>query len=449
MSTASRQGWHVAVVGLSHKTAPLEERERIAIDAEGALAAAQALLRVDGVNEAVVVSTCNRVELYAAGDRPEVARALLNHLEERQSIDARWLHRYVYALQGGDAVRHLFRVASSLDSLVLGEPQIVGQVKKAYEDARCAGCTSTYLNRLFTHAFRAAKRVRTETGVAENAVSVSYAAVELAKKVFGRLDGRDVAVIGAGKMGGLAIKHLRQAGAGRVHIVNRTPERARQLAESVGGSAHGLDELPALLRTCDIVLSSTGSQDYILTEELARTAQNKRKYRPLFLIDIAVPRDIDPRCDRLNNVYLFDVDDLEKVVEANRAARQSEATRAESIVDDEASALMSWAAEAEVVPVIVGLREKLNTLREAELERMRRAHPDLPPEAVEAAERMARALVNKVLHEPTVTLREASGSAHQGPMVAAVRSLFGLSEREEPEGSAGQHTGQHPAPNAS
>lgn len=434
--SSAQRAMHVAVVGLSHKTAPLEERERIAIDAHCALEASQELLQVPGVNEAVVVSTCNRVELYVAGAHADVAAILRDHLQRREGIDRGWLDRYTYAHDATDAVRHLFRVTSSLDSLVLGEPQIVGQVKQAYEEARRSGCTSTYLNRVFAHAFKAAKRVRTETGIAENAVSVSYAAVELAKKVFGRLENRSVAVIGAGKMGGLAVKHFRQAGADRVHIVNRTRERARDLAEKLGGSAHGMDELPQLLQSCDILLSSTGSQDYIITHDLARAALNKRKYRPLFLIDIAVPRDIDPRCDRLNNVYLFDVDDLEKVVEANRAARQSEATRAESIVVEETDSLMRWAAQAEVVPVIVGLREKLNALRDAELERMRRAHPDMPPEAIEAAERMARALVNKVLHEPTVTLREASGSAHQGHMVAAVRSLFGLAEREAQESAA-------------
>lgn len=426
MSTEPRP--HVALVGLSHRTAPIEERERIAVDAASCAQTAQRLLELDGVEEAVVLSTCNRVELYVAGPSTQLEATVAAHLCAACQVDAAWMERFTYAQNGPAAIKHLFRVTSSLDSLVLGEPQIIGQVKSAFAAAQSAGATGMWLNRVFTHAFKTAKRVRNETAVAENAVSVSFAAVELAKKVFGRLDGKSVLVIGAGKMGGLSVRHLKQAGVERVHIANRSAERGRELAEQLGGSAHGLDELPDLLGRVDIVISSTGSQEYVVKYETAKAALARRKYRPLFLIDIAVPRDIDPRCEQLTNVYLFDVDDLEKVVEANRHARQQEAQRAESIVEDETAQLVRWAAEAEVVPTIVRLREKLNTIRELELERMRRQHPDLPPEAIEAAERMARALVNKVLHEPTISLREASGSAHQGPMVAAVRHLFGLAE---------------------
>lgn len=432
MSAPTRR--HVALVGLSHKSAPLEERERIAVDASSAADAAQSLLELEGVEESVVVSTCNRVEIYVAGEAADLARRVGEHLCARSDINARWLEQYTYARGDRDAIKHLFRVTSSLDSLVLGEPQIVGQVKQAYAAAQDAGATGQWLNRLFTHAFKTAKRVRTETGVAENAVSVSFAAVELAKKVFGRLAGKSVLVIGAGKMGGLAVKHLRQAGVDRVHIANRSIERAREMATQLGGTAHTLGELPDLLSRVDIVISSTGAQSFVVPFDMAKDALTRRKYRPLFLIDIAVPRDIDPRCDGLTNVYLFTVDDLEKVVQANRAAREQEAMRAETIVDEETEAMLQWAAQAEVVPTIVGLRQKLNAIRDSEVERMKRQHPELSPEALEAAERLARAITNKVLHEPTISLREASGSPVQSTLVAAVRSLFALHDEIDTQG---------------
>jgi len=427
----------VTLVGASHRTAPVEERERIALAGAEADAATE-LLAYPGVDEAVVLSTCNRVEVVAAGaDLDAVRCSVRRWLTERGQFDDRWFDAHAYELDQQHAVSHLFRVASSLDSLVIGEPQILGQVKQAYTACAEAGGTGPVLNRLFHSAFHVAKRVRTETRIAENAVSVSYAAVELARKVFGRLTGKKVLVIGAGEMGALAVRHLRDAGADEVHVANRTRDRAVEIAAELGGIAHGLDELPTLLETVDIVISSTGSQRFVVKLDDVKAAVSRRRYRRLFLIDIAVPRDIDPRCDSLSNVYLFDVDDLEKVVAANLAARQSEATRAEEFITLEAREFEAWRARAKVVPTIVSLRQKLTRLKDAELEKLRRSNPDMDPAAIDAAARMAHSLINKVLHEPTIRLRESSQSSDARTLVHAVRALFDLTDDagDDPSGA--------------
>lgn len=426
MSTSPRE---LLVLGTSHRVAPLEERERLAVPDGAEGATVRELLGVRGLDEVVVINTCNRVEFAIWTDDASAARERLRGaIAARAGADGAWLDRFTYDRTGRDAIEHVFRVAASLDSLVIGEPQILGQVKRAFAASSEAGGAGPRLTRLFQSAFRVAKRVRSETAVAENAVSISYAAVELARKVFDDLKGRRVLVIGAGKMGGLAIQHLIQAGADRIHLMNRTPARAHEMAARLGGTAHSLDELDTLLEEVDIVLSSTGSQHYVVRYDAVKRALSRRKYRPLFLIDIAVPRDIDPRCETLNSVYLFDVDDLEKVVEANLAARRAEAVKAEDIVRREAVDLVRWYQQAEVVPTIVQLREKLGSLRDAELEKLRRQHPNLPPEAYEAAERLAHSLINKVLHEPTISLRGAPENDPNGLLVAAVRSLFQLQD---------------------
>lgn len=420
----------IHMVGASHRSAPVEERERLSVGEGGVEGAVRRLLAVDHVEEAVVLSTCNRVEVYVAGPRDASLASTRAYLEQACGLDASWFERHTYARVHDDAANHLFRVASSLDSLVIGEPQIVGQVKDAFALAREAGGAGPLLSRTFNQAFHAAKRVRTETGIAENAVSISYAAVELAKKVFGSLRRKSVLVIGAGKMGGLALKNLQGAGIESVHVANRSRERAVEAAARVGGAGYGLDALPSLLEEVDIVISSTGSQEYIVRHDMAKAALAARKYRPLFLIDIAVPRDIDPRCDSLQNVYLFDVDDLEKVVESNLKARRAEATKAEVIVGEEVEELVAWMRQAEVVPTIVSLRQKLTALKDAELERVLRENPDLPPEAQKAVERLAHSLINKVLHEPTNSLRESTNTGAHGALTSAVRSLFALGDDE-------------------
>jgi glutamyl-tRNA reductase len=419
----------IALIGTSHHVAPLEERERLAIHDGDEPAAVNALLALPGVEEAVVVSTCNRVEIVVAGaESPALVSATQRFLKERFALNDAWLDRFMYHKREVDAVQHLFRVTSSLDSLVIGEPQILGQVKRAFAASGQVGGTGPLLNKTFHQAFRVAKRVRTETKVAENAVSVSYAAVELGKKVFGSLEGRKILVIGAGKMGGLALQNLVAAGAREVHVINRTEARAHQLAARYGGFAHGFDKLPELLGQVDIVISSTGSQHYVVKHDTVRDALARRKYRPLLLIDIAVPRDIDPRCESLTNVYVYDVDDLQKVVEANMASRRGEASRAEGIILAEANDFQKKLAEVSVVPTIVGLRERLTSMRDAELERIRRAEPQLDDAAIQALQRYGHALVNKILHDPTVALRESAQVGQQAAMAAAIRRLFALGD---------------------
>ncbi|TVQ96001.1 MAG: glutamyl-tRNA reductase [Deltaproteobacteria bacterium] len=424
------------LLGTSHRTAPVEAREQLAVPEGDVPALLDGLVGQSAIREAVLLSTCNRVELVVAGEEEEAMRAsLLQHLERERGISLGWVERYAYALEGEEAIRHLFRVASSLDSLIVGEPQIIGQVKAAWRVAQESGATAATLNRLFNHALRTAKRVRTETRIAENAVSISYAAVELAKKVFGRLDGKRILVIGAGKMGRLAARHLIEAGARDVDILNRSEERARGTAAEIGGQAFPLSSLGERLVHADIVISSTGSQSWVVTPELLGPAMERRRFRPLFLIDIAVPRDIDPRCADLNNAYVFDVDDLDRVVQDNLKQREYEANRAGTIIDDEVGALQRWMAQHEVVPTIVCLREKLTRLKDAELDRMKRTNPGLPPEAVDAATRMAHGLINKILHEPTLSLRQAGGVDQGEQLVSAVRDLFNLDDEPDGDGN--------------
>ncbi len=425
-----------ALIGTSHHVAPVEERERIAIPDGDEGAAVAELVRSFGVPEAAVVNTCNRVELLLAGaESHTLVEAAHEFLGRRFGLNASWLDRYTYRKRDTDAVHHIFRVASSLDSLIVGEPQILGQTRRALAVAGEVGTAGPLLNRAFHQAFRVAKRVRTETRIAENAVSVSYAAVELGRKVFGSLQGRRVLVIGAGKMGTLALKNLVAAGASEVLVANRTVARAAELAGRYGGTAHSLEELDELLARADIVISSTGSQHFVVRHDAVRGALARRKYRPLLLIDIAVPRDIDPRCDALSNVYVYDVDDLQKVVEANLAARRAEAQRAETIVRAEADTFEKRMAEANVVPTIVELRERMNAVRDAELARTLRVAGGAGPDVQALLERYGQALINKILHEPTVALRSAAGGPDEAHVAAAARRLFGLGSAPDTERS--------------
>ena len=324
----------LGIVGLSHKTAPIEVRERVAF-AEDALAEAlRRLVDVPGIGEAMIVSSCNRVELYAGVDDAGALEILQRFLIDERSLPSS-LRAHLYAQSGNDALRHLFRVASSLDSMVVGESQILGQVKEAYAAALEAGTLGPILQRAVPRAFALAKRVRTETDVAKSSASIASAAVDLAAQIFGELDGKHVLVVGAGKMGDLSARHLKAAGIGELTVVNRTQPRAVELAEKLGGRAAAWDELDRLLAKVDIVLCSTGATEPILHKERVAKVMRARKGRWLFFIDIAVPRDIDPAVGSVENVYLYDVDALERVVAQNRAQRATEAREAEAMVDAE------------------------------------------------------------------------------------------------------------------
>jgi len=426
----------IIVVGLSHKTAPVEIRERVAFAAD-CLHDALERVRVDeAVPEAVIVSTCNRVEVYAAArDRDQGVEQVVRFFAEYHGLPLEDLRPHLYVYQGPAAVRHVFRVASSLDSMVVGEPQILGQVKDAYEAAAAGKATGLVLNKFMHKAFSTAKRVRTETAIAQAAVSVSFAAVQLARAIFGSLEGKSVLVIGAGEMCELAVTHLVENGVKEVQVTNRTLARAEELAGRFQGRAVPFEEFAYHLPEVDIVISSTGAPHFVLGVEAVRAAMKARKQKPMFLIDIAVPRDIDPRINDLPNVYLYDVDDLQSVVEQNKKEREKEAEKAERIVAEEVESFQAWLKTLEVTPTIRALRERFDAIRKAELEKTLRVFGDgLTSKQRKSLEAMSQAIVNKILHEPTVYLKRAAGDPDLEVSVEAVRRLFGL-EKEDRESS--------------
>ncbi len=420
---------HVLLVGMNHLTSPLELRERLSLSCGGQYDPLGNLKDLNAVQEAVYLATCNRVEILASTDDPPGAREAIEDLFARQSgLNREDLCRCLYTRNDEEALEHLFRVASGLDSLIIGEPQILGQVKDAYRQAVERHTTGVILNKAMHFAFRAAKRVRTETGIAHHAVSVSYAAVELAKKIFGSLEGKKVLLIGAGEMSELAARHLLSQGIGGFKVANRTYSRAAQLAAAFNGLPVAFDAIPEALQDVDIVISSTGASGYVLTPEMIAPALKRRRSRLLFLIDIAVPRDIDPRAGDMDNVYLYNMDDLQDIADENLRVRRAEATKAEGIVAEEVKRYMEWFSTLEVVPTIVSLRAKVEAIVRDELDRSGNWLRGLSAEDREAAEILIHSVVNKILHDPMTTLKEESRH-HGGPAyVAALRRLFRLED---------------------
>ncbi len=415
----------IVVVGLSHKTAPLEVREALAFAKEGLVEALGRLRSEVGLAEAMVLSTCNRVEIYGRANEA-VAPALVSFLADYHRRPAGELDPFLYRLEGEQAVRHAFRVAASLDSMVLGEPQILGQVKEAYQAAEKAGALGSVLNALRNRSIAAAKRARTETGIGENAVSVSYVAVELARKIFGELQDRSVLLVGAGKMSELAARHLVRSGARATVLGGRTFEKAEQLAAALGGTAAPFESLRAELMKADIVISGTGAPGIVIRAEDIQAASVGRRGRPLFLIDIAVPRDIDPEAAKLSGVFLYDLDDLKSVSEANLRERQKEAAAAETLVEREVLDFLEWRRSLEVVPVLVELRRRADEIRRAEVEKARKRLGPMTPEQEEALEALTSAIVNKLLHPPTVHLKEIASNGHVSEHMGLIRKLLGL-----------------------
>jgi len=418
----------IFVVGLSHRTAPLELRERLAVPAEQLIEDLRALIATGAVDETVVISTCNRVEVYAATSDVTVgARAARHWLAGRAKPDV--LDAHLYERAGGDAVHHAFRVAASLDSMVLGEPQILGQVKEAFVAAEGAGTTGAMLTRCFQKAFAVAKRVRTETGIAAGSVSVSSIACELAAKVFGKLEGRRVLLVGAGEMAEAAAKHLRAEGA-RLVVLNRSLERAQALAKTYEGEARGFDDLAAELALADVVISSTASPTFVINREMMLSVIKARRHRLMLLVDIAVPRDIDPRVGDLENLFLYDVDQLESVSRGAVDARRKEADAAERIVHGEVAEFETWRKSLELTPTIIALRTRFREVVMAELSRTAPRLRSLSDEDRKSLERMGDAMVNKLLHQPLTELKKGV-EADSGPqLLDAVRRLFDLDSSE-------------------
>jgi glutamyl-tRNA reductase len=427
----------ILVVGLSHKSAPVEIREKVAFASDCLHEALRAVRDVDGVHEGVIVSTCNRVEIYAAGrKREDGIEGLCRFMAQYHGVEEEKLRPHLYVFAGPEAVRHVFRVASSLDSMVVGEPQILGQVKDAYEKAAEGSATGLVLNRFMHKAFSAAKRVRTETRIAQAAVSISFAAVELARKIFGTLEGKKVLVIGAGEMCELAATHLMENGVSGVQVTNRTLARAEALAAKFQGRAVPFEEFRDHLPDVDIVISSTGAPHFVVEAEDVRAAMKARRQKPMFFIDIAVPRDVDPRANDLPNVYLYDVDDLQGVVDANKKEREKEAEKAEQIVGDEVLGFLAWLRTLEVTPTIRALRERFDAIRKAEMEKTLKSFGEgLTDKQRRSLEAMGQAIVNKILHEPTVHLKRLAEEPELEFSVDAVRRLFGLPEDDDEEQS--------------
>jgi len=396
----------LALIGVNHKTAPIEVRERIAISRDELPEVTRALAAMPGVSECMIVSTCNRVELLAALESPETD--LTSFLQQYFGLDPALLAPHLYQERDQQAVRHLFRVAASLDSMVVGEPQILGQVKEAFAVARASGTIAGQLEHLLQSAFAAAKKVRSETEIGSNSVSIASVAVELARKIFGSLQGRTVFLVGAGKMSELAARHLVQQGAGAILVTNRTMERAQRMAEPFKGRVIPFEELYEAASQADIVISSTGAPHPIFRKEHGQTFMHRRRNRPMFFIDIAVPRDVDAAMGKLEGIFVYDIDDLQQVAAAHMAERSREAHDAETMIEAEVQRFHQRQRTVNVAPAIVALQHQAEEIRQAELRRAQARLGSLSAEQIAAVEALTRGLVNKFLHPPMQALKQAA-----------------------------------------
>jgi len=429
----------ILLVGMNHRTAPIEVRERFAVD--DPLPWLQKLVASPEIEEAVLLSTCNRVELVATTRNLDPGRHRVRAFFHRDLGQAAPLPQHrpesgvLYEHLDGDAVRHLFRVAASIDSLVVGEPQILGQVKDAYRVAAEGGACGPLLNRLFTSAFAAAKRVRSETQIGARPVSMARVAVDLAQQIFEALEDKRALLVGAGEMIEAALDALRGAGLASVAVANRTPERAADLATRYGATAHGLDELPALLAGADVVLTSIGADRPLLDAPLFEAALRTRRRRPIFAIDLGVPRNVDPAVNQLDDVYLYDVDDLSGVAEANAEERRRETVRAEAIVQEEVERFDGWLGALRAVPTIRLLRARAEAIRQGEIEKAA-AKLGLDDAGRAGVEALTRAIVNKILHAPVSKLRAQAEREEGLAYLEAAKVLFALDDPDGPGAEA-------------
>ena len=431
---------HLLLVGISHRTAPVELRERVDFQARGVADALRALAERGSAREAVVVSTCNRAELYVACDEAAATRLdLVRFVSDFNGIAPGDIAPHIYDVTDLDVARHLFRVAAGLDSLAMGEPQILGQVKEAHTVATDAHTSGPLLNRLFHTSFAVGKRVRTETGLGSGAVSISYAAVALARKIFGDLGGRSVAVIGAGEMGKLTALHMKSQAVKHVTIVSRTMAHAARTAEAIGGaSAAPWEELDAVLSASDIVITATGAASPILTKAHIETIMRPRRNRPLFIIDLAMPRDVEAAAGEIEQVFLYNIDDLQATVRENLARRASEVSRAETIVNEEVEKFGGWFRSRGAIPTVVALRERFEAIRRAELERLDFKLSSLPPEARARVDEITHLIVEKLLLTPTEQLKALGGSESAGAYTEALTRLFALADQQADDQAEGE-----------
>lgn len=418
---------NIVAVGLSHKTAPVEVREKISFQENKLSEALTTLTKKEGILESVILSTCNRVEVIVISSHvQEGIESVKQFIADYNNLSLESIDSHLYSHTSEEAIRHIFRVASSLDSMIVGEPQILGQMKDAYQEALDHNVTGLILNKLFRKAFSVAKRVRTETDIASSAVSISYAAVELARKIFGDLEEKRVMLIGAGEMCELAAKHFVNCGIKEILVTNRTHERAVKLAADFNGHAVLFENIYLDLDEVDIILSSTGSPVHIINASQVKEALSKRRNSPMFFIDIAVPRDIDPEINNLDNAYLYDIDDLQGIVEANMKERQKEAAVADTIIEGEITQFHKWLKTLDVTPTIVSLREKLEAIRTSELEKLLTNIGDLQSSQMKAIEKSTSAMINKILHMPISNLKKMADTNEGDLYVDAVRKLYNI-----------------------
>jgi len=416
----------IVLLGINHKTAPVELRECIAFSGDESVTALQTLHRRPDIKEVILFSTCNRVELLLVTDEKALTiAAAKDFIADFNKIPLDQFNDALYIHEGDAAVRHVFRVASSLDSMMVGEPQILGQIKDAYRMATELKSSGVILNRLLHRTFFVAKRIRTETGIGDRAVSISYAAVELGRKIFGDLAGKSVLLVGAGEMAELAVEHLIRHKASEIYVANRTFENGVQLAKKFNGKPIRFEEITNFLELTDIIISSTGSPDFVITRDEVKPVIRKRRSRPLFFIDIAVPRDIDPTVNRLSNSYVYDIDDLQGVVDDNIEDRQQEAVKGERIIDEAVISFRQWYDSLEVVPTIIALRNKMETIAAAELQKTLNSNT-IPADSVAAIQKMSGALINKFLHDPTIFLKKDGMVEDKSLYIATIRKLFKL-----------------------
>ena len=419
----------IVLLGLNHKTAPVELRELLAFSKEEAVAVLEGLQKCPDINEVMLTSTCNRVEvLLTTSSTINAVNSVKTYISEFKKIPISKFEDALYMHDGEEAVRHIFRVASSLDSMMVGEPQILGQIKDAYLTTILKKTSGVILNRLLHKTFFVAKRVRSETGIGDHAVSISYAAIELARKIFGDLEGKKVLLVGAGEMAELAVEHLIRNKVGEIFVANRTFERGVELSNRFKGKAIRIEEIPGSLKVVDIIISSTGSPNFVIVRDQVKGVMRSRRNRPIFFIDIAVPRDIDPDINRLNNAYVYDIDDLKGVIEENIKDRNKESIKGERIVDEAVISFKQWFESLDVVPTIVALRNKIDTIARSEIDKTLRSLNHFSDNDRQAIHRMTNSLINKILHDPTLFLKNNGCHGDRFAYIDLTRKLFKLDD---------------------
>jgi glutamyl-tRNA reductase len=423
------ENMNLALVGINHRTAPVEVRERMSIPDSRLREAVADLVHRDGIQEGLILSTCNRVEVIASAQDNVVAEPVIRRfLADHHQCNLALFENHFYHHHQREVIEHLFRVASSLDSMIVGEPQILGQLKQAYTAARDVGALNGTLNEISLQALAVARKVRRNTAIGASAVSVSYAAVELARKIFGDLAGKTILVLGAGKMSEIAAKNLIRSGASTIFVANRTYERAVELARAFHGTPIRFEQMSNHVEKADIVICSTAAPHYVIHRKHAEQWLAARRNRPMFFVDISVPRNVDPSINQLDNAFVYDIDDLGQVVEANKKQREREAVWAEQIIQEEVQKAMRRLASREIVPTIVALEQRLETIRESELDRYRGRLNGLTPQQREAVEALTHGILSKILHGPITELKSGVGRPEQSSLVQLIRKMFGVAE---------------------